>query len=230
VQGNQWVRVGVNLAHAVLMYVRIILLGRVEGVTMIKRVTLFLAAGCLCLLAMHAQAGLIMDPITYALHFDDGSGNTLDGRITTDGTIGSLSDSNFLSWSWKAKGAPTFDIAGPCVTVAPFTCVIRQASWRAEPVGLYFNFSNLGITPGTSVVSVFDVTGGVGRVNFVRDCGAGCGSSVTWSSGARLNFATASALLSGDQLVGTPIPEPTTLALLSLGLAGIGYSRKRKAA
>jgi len=53
----------------------------------------------------------------------------------------------------------------------------------------------------------------------------------TWNSGTPFDgFSNTAFALSGPNGNGQDIPEPGTLALLGVGLAALGYARRRKAA
>lgn len=79
-------------------------------------------------------------PITYELFFDDGNSNTLQGYITTDGTIGALATSNFVAASFTALGSPSFDFDIDFQFQSP-SCSPTPGCLFATPIGLFVGYA-----------------------------------------------------------------------------------------
>ena len=93
--------------------------------------------------------------------------------------------------------------------VAPGTAntFLTQHSFSMTPTNFVYTFTQEQL----AVLSAYFLNGGDAAFGFDPDCHF-------WNDGIVFTFTTAP----------NPVPEPTTIALLGTGLAGLYYSRKRK--
>ena len=176
---------------------------------------------CACLLAGSANANL--------MHFEGQISDYDDVVITeftvvTDQTVGAWTDSfdsgaNFdpITALWASDGSfitqnDDDDTINPA-TQTYFDSGITQfltAGTYYFSVSVYNNFAD----PGLNIIS--------GASPFSGGCN-GC------TSGAGLYYSQWFDGIDGAQVINS-VPEPTSIALLALGLAGVGFSRKQKPA
>lgn len=147
--------------------------------------------------------------IIYSVNVTDATGaETVTGTITTDGTIGSLGASDFIAWSFTASGPVPF---GPRSGATLVSC-------GAAGCGI--------ITTATTLV----VTGASGTdVSFPTPPGGilfGPGSFVVTPADPSFVFHT----LTTSYTIATSartVPEPSTVLLLAIAVACLGFAYKR---
>lgn len=185
-------------------------------------------------LALMTVGGTVDASVIYnvSVSVASGSPETVTGTITTDGATGVLNAFDFLSWDLSATGTvtATFVGTGPAVCDATAGCALEVVGSAMTFVPTYDQIFPSNALPFTE----FHAAGGA----FVRlspayqVCNPTCGPGneefppslfVISSAGA-----SASGYVLGTSQVGTSVPEPATLALLGLGLAGIGFASRRK--
>ena len=188
-----------------------------------SKVLALIAVGFIGAMSPVAQA----IPITYDLNFTNGT-DTLTGSITTDGTIGGIFEANIVAWSFTDTGPAAFDMssagtnfiqcqgAGGCFTASPSTLTFDFLSTTPlDPHALFLatstplqgvvNFFNAGDCPPVGCVTVLSFTTSLQDFWFVDGPPNGVVGVVT-----------------------TTVPEPGTLALLAIGLGGLGFSRRKQ--
>lgn len=167
-------------------------------------------------------------PITYDVNETIGTGS-VTGIIETDGAIGVLNAADILDWNLHLiVGADTYNLTGPA-SGNNSSVFISGIDVTATATDLFFNFS--GADFGSLLFEVVFASG----QHYYCDAAA---STILCLQGATVvpqslgNYQNVS--LSGNVIIGTvrgggSIPEPATISLLGLGLAGVGFMRRRKA-
>jgi len=163
--------------------------------------------------------------VTYDVNRMIGAGSVM-GTITTDGTIGVLASTNIYAWAINVNDG--VDSLSFNSTDAGAVLVIAGSSFTSTAVGLYFDFA--GFAGGLKFASA---SSGFG-FEWVLSAPA-IGSRTETVAHRRSDNTLAhgeGVLRSGVHQIATVqatgLPEPGTLGLALIGLAGLGFSRKRK--
>jgi hypothetical protein len=205
----------------------------VKGRRFVTLLTLAFVAAQLGAVTAHAN---IVYTINTTITSSNPTGNaaqtdTVLGTLTTDGQIGVLSSSDIISYDLdlidQLNAANNVDLTPANSSIVENT----GSALSASATGLSFNFSGSGEfgiqanSPGPfSGYSYFCFSTGV----YACLAGETISPQYVYNDGV---VATGAAAPVGTQPLDqapSAMPEPATLSLLGLGLAGVGFTKRRK--
>lgn len=162
----------------------------------------------------------------YNVDLAGGTSSSAKGTITTDSTVGVMSDLNILAWDLELKSqGNTFHLEGP--PPAPFSgSMVFGTAFTATATGLFFNFS--------AVDSSFFVLFNEGSSSYfcLQDSfGSPCpASAVTVAADHQSEaFSIGSGVQQFATVAATPIPASLPLLASALGGLGLVAWRRRTA-
>lgn len=158
-------------------------------------------------------------PITYNVNQTIGAGSVI-GTIQTDGAIGTLTASDITAWNLDLNGVSAFYN----LTNSNSVVYVQGSDVSASLNDLYFNFSG-----GDDGIFLFQQSLFSGQ-HYYCDATetATCFQGATVTPEAFNSPSEQNVALSGKQIIGTALPEPMTLSVVCLGLAGAAAFRRRR--
>jgi hypothetical protein len=159
-------------------------------------------------------------PIIYTVNQTIGGGSVI-GTITTNGTIGIIDQSDFVSWDLDLNGLD----ATHHITNGNSVVVVSGSNVSATSTEVSFSFSG----PAGFLLfqdGLFSGTQYWCNASTGADCFQGKSVVPESFNSPSAEFASAT----GDQVIGTvaAVPEPSTWAMMILGFAGVGFIAYRR--
>jgi hypothetical protein len=202
----------------------LLLAKRLRGIVVKVFSSVIMLSGLLACASL-AQAG----PITYTLTVTTIGSGTVTGSITTDGTLGTLTDADIIDWNIALKPNPgtPFTLFGP-LSGNNSGYLSSGSNLSATATQLAFDFSLDGF-------SLFQNPAAGSSINYI--CFAGNGTLCGNFNGPSINDGTdvfgvntqtepLSSVVIG---AAAGVPEPSTVGMLGLGLIGLGFARRFRA-
>jgi len=176
----------------------------------------------LLVVAFMSLCGVARADIIYNVYVTNTGGTeTVTGTITTDGNTGPLASGDITAWDLMATGVDTFTISS-ADSGSSFVCDITGCGLSASLADLspatgtaYFE-EVPGVLPGSPPPS-WDAILFSENLWSATEC---VSTSLHCQVGPDNNYAEEGGLIAS-------VPEPSSLAVLGLGLAGLGFARKR---